>query len=164
MGGALENPKRPFVAILGGAKVSDKIGVINNLIEKVDTLIIGGGMAYTFFKALGHEIGTSICEDDKVELAKEMMDKAKAKGINFLIPVDNVVATEYSADSEWKIVDSDDIPEGWMGLDIGPKSRELFGKRNTRTAASRRVSLTRWAGLRHRRMPQAGQQNTARMW
>ena len=83
-------------------------------------------MAYTFFKALGHEIGTSICEDDKVELAKEMMDKAKAKGINFLIPVDNVVATEYSADSEWKIVDSDDIPEGWMGLDIGPKSRELF--------------------------------------
>ena len=126
MGGALENPKRPFVAILGGAKVSDKIGVINNLIEKVDTLIIGGGMAYTFFKALGHEIGTSICEDDKVELAKEMMDKAKAKGINFLIPVDNVVATEYSANSEWKIVDSDDIPEGWMGLDIGPKSRELF--------------------------------------
>ena len=126
MGGALENPKRPFVAILGGAKVSDKIGVINNLIEKVDTLIIGGGMAYTFFKALGHEIGTSICEDDKVELAKEMMNKAKAKGINFRIPVDNVVATEYSADSEWKIVDSDDIPEGWMGLDIGPKSRELF--------------------------------------
>lgn len=126
MGGALSNPTHPFVAILGGAKVSDKIGVINNLIEKVDTLIIGGGMAYTFFKALGHEIGTSICEDDKVELAKEMMDKAKAKGINFLIPVDNVVATEYSADSEWKIVDSDDIPEGWMGLDIGPKSRELF--------------------------------------
>lgn len=126
MGKALEDPKRPFVAILGGAKVSDKIGVINNLIDKVDTLIIGGGMAYTFFKALGHEIGTSICEDDKVELAKEMMDKAKAKGINFLIPVDNVVATEYSADSEWKIVDSDDIPEGWMGLDIGPKSRELF--------------------------------------
>lgn len=86
MGGALENPKRPFVAILGGAKVSDKIGVINNLIEKVDTLIIGGGMAYTFFKALGHEIGTSICEDDKVELAKEMMAKAKAKGINFPHP------------------------------------------------------------------------------
>lgn len=126
LGNAVETPVRPFVAILGGAKVSDKIGVINNLIEKVDTLIIGGGMAYTFFKALGHEIGTSICEDDKVELAKEMMDKAKAKGINFLIPVDNVVATEYSADSEWKIVDSDDIPEGWMGLDIGPKSRELF--------------------------------------
>ena len=126
MGGALQNPKRPFVAILGGAKVSDKIGVINNLIEKVDTLIIGGGMAYTFFKALGHEVGTSICEDDKVELAKEMMAKAEAKGVQFLIPIDNVVATEYSADSEWKIVDSDDIPNGWMGLDIGPKTRELF--------------------------------------
>ena len=126
MGGALQNPKRPFVAILGGAKVSDKIGVINNLIEKVDTLIIGGGMAYTFFKALGHEVGTSICEDDKVELAKEMMAKAEAKGVQFLIPIDNVVATEYSADSEWKIVDSDDIPDGWMGLDIGPKTRELF--------------------------------------
>ena len=126
MGGALQNPKRPFVAILGGAKVSDKIGVINNLIEKVDTLIIGGGMAYTFFKALGHEVGTSICEDDKVELAKEMMAKAEAKGVQFLIPIDNVVATEYSADSEWKIVDSDDIPGGWMGLDIGPKTRELF--------------------------------------
>ena len=126
MGKALADPERPFVAVLGGAKVSDKLNVINNLLDKVDTLIIGGGMAYTFFKALGHEIGTSICEDDKVELAKEMMDKAKAKGINFLIPVDNVVATEYSADSEWKIVDSDDIPEGWMGLDIGPKSRELF--------------------------------------
>ena len=126
MADSLEHPVRPFVAILGGAKVADKLNVINNLLEKCDTLIIGGGMAYTFFKALGHEIGTSICEDDKVELAKEMMDKAKAKGINFLIPVDNVVATEYSADSEWKIVDSDDIPEGWMGLDIGPKSRELF--------------------------------------
>lgn len=108
MGGALENPKRPFVAILGGAKVSDKIGVINNLIEKVDTLIIGGGMAYTFFKALGHSIGTSLCEDDKVELAKEMMEKAEKKGIKFLIPIDNVVATEYSADAEWKVVDSDE--------------------------------------------------------
>ena len=125
MGGALENPKRPFVAILGGAKVSDKIGVINNLIEKVDTLIIGGGMAYTFFKALGHSIGTSLCEDDKVELAKEMMAK---KGIKFLIPIDNVVATEYSADAEWKIVDSDEIPDGWMGLDIGPKTRALFAE------------------------------------
>lgn len=128
MGGALENPKRPFVAILGGAKVSDKIGVINNLIEKVDTLIIGGGMAYTFFKALGHTIGTSLCEDDKVELAKEMMEKAEKKGIKFLIPIDNVVATEYSADAEWKIVDSDEIPDGWMGLDIGPKTRELFAE------------------------------------
>lgn len=128
MGGALENPKRPFVAILGGAKVSDKIGVINNLIEKVDTLIIGGGMAYTFFKALGHSIGTSLCEDDKVDLAKEMMEKAEKKGIKFLIPIDNVVATEYSADAEWKVVDSDEIPDGWMGLDIGPKTRALFAE------------------------------------
>ena len=128
MGGALENPKRPFVAILGGAKVSDKIGVINNLLDKVDTLIIGGGMAYTFFKALGHSIGTSLCEDDKVELAKEMMAKAEKKGIKFLIPIDNVVATEYSADAEWKIVDSDEIPDGWMGLDIGPKTRALFAE------------------------------------
>lgn len=128
MGGALENPKRPFIAILGGAKVSDKIGVINNLIEKVDTLIIGGGMAYTFFKALGHSIGTSLCEDDKVELAKEMMEKAEKKGIKFLIPIDNVVATEYSADAEWKVVDSDEIPDGWMGLDIGPKTRALFAE------------------------------------
>ena len=128
MGGALENPKRPFVAILVGAKVSDKIGVINNLIEKVDTLIIGVGMAYTFFKALGHSIGTSLCEDDKVELAKEMMEKAEKKGIKFLIPIDNVVATEYSADAEWKVVDSDEIPDGWMGLDIGPKTRALFAE------------------------------------
>ena len=128
MGGALENPKRPFVAILGGAKVSDKIGVINNLIEKVDTLIIGGGMAYTFFKAKGYSVGTSLCEDDKVELAKEMMAKAEAKGVKFLIPMDNVVATEYSADAEWKIVNSDSIPDDWMGLDIGPKTRELFAE------------------------------------
>ncbi len=126
MGKALADPARPFVAILGGAKVSDKIGVINNLIEKVDTLIVGGGMAYTFFKALGHTIGTSLCEDDKVELAKEMMDKAKAKGINFLIPIDNEVGREYDENTEHMTVPSDDIPDGWMGLDIGPKSRELF--------------------------------------
>ncbi len=126
MGGALTDPKRPFVAILGGAKVSDKIGVINNLLDKVDTLIIGGGMAYTFMNALGYSIGTSICEKDKVELAKEMMAKAKDKGVKFLIPVDNIVATEYKADAEHKTIDSDQIPDGWMGLDIGPKSRELF--------------------------------------
>ncbi len=126
MGKALADPARPFVAILGGAKVSDKIGVINNLLEKVDTLIIGGGMAYTFFKAAGHEVGTSICEDDKIDLANEMVAKAKAKGVNFMIPVDNVVATEYDENSEYKTVDSDDIPAGWMGLDIGPKTRELF--------------------------------------
>ncbi len=126
MGGALTDPKRPFVAILGGAKVSDKIGVINNLLDKVDTLIIGGGMAYTFMNALGYSIGTSICEKDKVELAKEMMAKAKDKGVKFLIPVDNIVATEYKADAEHKTIDSDQIPDGWMGLDIGPKTRELF--------------------------------------
>ncbi|MBO5253222.1 MAG: phosphoglycerate kinase [Clostridia bacterium] len=128
MGGALQNPKRPFVAILGGAKVSDKIGVINNLIDKVDTLIIGGGMAYTFFKANGHSVGTSLCEDDKVELAKEMMAKAEAKGIKFLIPVDTVVSTEFAPDSEFKTVPSDAIPDGWMGMDIGPKTRELFAE------------------------------------
>ena len=126
MGKALADPARPFVAILGGAKVSDKIGVINNLIEKVDTLIIGGGMAYTFFKARGNSIGTSLCEDDKVDLANEMVAKAKAKGVSFMLPVDNVVATEYDENAENKIVDSDAIPDGWMGLDIGPKTRELF--------------------------------------
>lgn len=126
MGGALANPKRPFVAILGGAKVSDKIGVITNLIDKVDTLIIGGGMAYTFFKALGHPIGTSICEEDKVELAGEMMQKAKEKGVKFLIPVDNRVGKEYKPDTESMAVDSDDLPDGWMGLDIGPRTEKLF--------------------------------------
>ena len=126
IGGALENPKRPLVAILGGAKVSDKIGVITNLIDKCDTLIIGGGMAYTFMNALGYSIGTSICESDKVELAKDIMAKAKEKGVNFLIPQDNVVATEYKADAEFKPVDSDNIPDGWMGLDIGEKTAKLF--------------------------------------
>ena len=126
MGKALADPKRPFVAILGGAKVSDKIGVINNLIEKVDTLIIGGGMAYTFFKALGYSVGTSLCEDDKVELAKEMMAKAESKGVKFLIPVDNKLGKEYDENTESMFCNSNDIPDGWMGLDIGPKSQELF--------------------------------------
>lgn len=126
MGGALANPKRPFVAILGGAKVSDKIGVINNLLEKVDTLVIGGGMAYTFMNALGYSIGTSICESDKIELAKDMMAKAKEKNVKFLIPVDNVVADKYDAEANHQIVDSDKIPDGWMGLDIGPKTEVLF--------------------------------------
>ena len=126
MGGALNNPKRPFVAILGGAKVSDKIGVINNLLEKCDTIIIGGGMAYTFMKALGYSVGDSICETDKVELAKDMMTKAKEKGVNFLIPEDNVVAQEYDANAAHKTIPSDTIPDGWMGLDIGPKTRDKF--------------------------------------
>ena len=126
MGKALADPARPFVAILGGAKVSDKIGVINNLIEKVDTLIIGGGMAYTFFKANGHDVGTSLCEDDKIDLANELMAKAKAKGVNFLIPVDNRIGREYDENTECGIVDSDSIPADWMGLDIGPKTEALF--------------------------------------
>ncbi len=126
MGKALEEPARPFVAILGGAKVSDKIGVIKNLIEKVDTLIIGGGMAYTFFRAKGNSVGTSLCEEDKIDLAREMMEKAAAKGVKFLIPVDNVIGKEYDENTEWKLADSNAIPDGWMGLDIGPKTREIF--------------------------------------
>lgn len=128
LGGALENPKRPFVAILGGAKVSDKIGVIENLIDKVDTLIIGGGMAYTFYKAEGHSIGTSICEEDKLELAKEILEKANAKGVKLLLPVDNHVAKEYSNEAEDKIVSKEEIPDGFMGLDIGPKTIERFAE------------------------------------
>ena len=128
IGKALDDPDRPFVAILGGAKVSDKIGVITNLLDKCDSLIIGGGMAYTFFKAQGYEIGTSLLDADSIELAKDIMAKAKAKGVNFLLPVDNIVATKYAADAEHKIVDSCCMPEGWMGLDIGPKTIELFKK------------------------------------
>ncbi len=126
MGQALSDPKRPFVAILGGAKVSDKIGVINNLVEKVDTLIIGGGMAYTFFKSFGYEIGTSICEDDKVELAKELLEKAEAKGVKFLLPIDNVIGKEYDENTEFQFVKSNAIPEGWMGLDVGEETRALY--------------------------------------
>ena len=126
IGGALENPKRPLVAILGGAKVSDKIGVITNLIDKCDTLIIGGGMAYTFMKSLGYNIGNSLLEADKVELAAEMMKKAEEKGVKFLIPVDNKVGKEYAPDTEAMVVDSDNIPDGWMGLDIGPKTQAIF--------------------------------------
>lgn len=126
MGGALANPKRPLVAILGGAKVSDKIGVITNLLDKCDTLIIGGGMAYTFMKSLGHHIGTSLLEEEQVENAGKMMEDAKAKGVKFLIPVDNKVGKEYDENTEAMIVNSDEIPDGWMGLDIGPKTQELF--------------------------------------
>ena len=126
MGKALEDPARPFVAILGGAKVSDKIGVIENLIEKVDTLIIGGGMAYTFFRAKGYTVGTSLCEEDKIELAKSLIEKAEAKGVKFLLPIDNRLGREYDENTETKTVDSDAIPADWMGLDIGPKTEELF--------------------------------------
>jgi len=128
MGGALGNPKRPFVAILGGAKVSDKIGVINNLIEMADTLIIGGGMAYTFNKSQGHAIGNSLVEDDKLELSKELMAKARERGVEFLLPIDNVIGNKFDENSEAKAVDSNEIPDGWMGLDIGPKSVNLFSE------------------------------------
>ncbi|MBR3424239.1 MAG: phosphoglycerate kinase, partial [Clostridia bacterium] len=125
MGKALADPARPFVAILGGAKVSDKIGVINNLIDKVDTLIIGGGMAYTFFRALGNSTGTSICEEDKLDLALELIKKAKERGVNFLLPVDNIIGREYKEDTTFMRIYSDSIPDGWMGLDIGEKTQEL---------------------------------------
>ncbi|MBO7253949.1 MAG: phosphoglycerate kinase, partial [Clostridia bacterium] len=126
MGGALEAPKRPFVAILGGAKVSDKIGVINNLLEKVDTLIIGGGMAYTFVKAQGGSIGTSLCEADKLDLANELVAKAKAKNVKLLLPVDTVCAKEFSNDSPSAIYPTNAIPDDYQGLDIGTETRAMF--------------------------------------
>ncbi|MEG2540802.1 MAG: phosphoglycerate kinase [Clostridia bacterium] len=127
LGGAVENPNRPFVAILGGAKVSDKIGVIESLIDKCDSLIIGGGMAYTFRKALGFAVGNSLLEADKIELAKELLAKAEKKGVKILLPVDNIVADAFSNDANRKTVGGD-IPDGWQGLDIGPKTIELFAK------------------------------------
>ena len=126
MGKALTDPKRPFVSILGGAKVSDKIGVINNLLEKVDILIIGGGMAYTFMKALDYPIGTSLCEEDKISLAQEIMKKAEEKGVKLLIPVDNRLGKEYDPETPMMTVQAGKIPAGWMGLDIGPKTEKLF--------------------------------------
>lgn len=126
LGSALENPQRPFIAILGGAKVSDKLGVIESLLEKVDTLIIGGGMAYTFFKSIGYSVGKSICELDKLDLAKELMEKAKQKNVKLVLPIDNVIAKEIAPDTENKVIDSDNIPDEWEGLDIGPKTVELF--------------------------------------
>ncbi len=128
MGNALSDPKRPFIAILGGAKVSDKIGVIENLIEKVDTLIIGGGMAYTFYKAFGKPIGTSICENDKLDLARSLVEKAHNKGVNFMLPIDNTIGKEYSEDTVYMEVSSDMLPDGWMGLDIGLETQELYAK------------------------------------
>ena len=126
MGTALAAPKRPLVAILGGAKVSDKIGVITNLLEKCDTIIIGGGMAYTFMKALGYDIGTSLLEEDRIQDALDMMNTAKEKGVKFLIPVDNKVGKEYKPDTEAMVISSDNIPAGWMGLDIGPETQKIF--------------------------------------
>jgi phosphoglycerate kinase len=126
MGKALSDPKRPFVAVLGGAKVSDKIGVINNLLEKVDTIIIGGGMAYTFIKAKGGCIGNSLCEEDKIDYAREMIAKAEAKGVKFLLPIDTVIGDKFDAACESKVVKTMEIPDGWMGLDIGPESIACF--------------------------------------
>ena len=126
MGGALNNPKRPFVAILGGAKVSDKIGVINNLLEKVDKLLIGGAMAYTFIVAKGGKVGKSMLETDKVDLAKELLEKAAAKGVELYLPVDTVIAKEFKADAESKVCPTMEIPDDWEGLDIGPKTAEIF--------------------------------------
>ena len=128
LGNAVNNPARPFVAILGGSKVSSKISVINNLLDKVDTLNIGGGMAYTFMKAQGGKIGTSLCEDDYLDYANDMIKKAADKGVKMLIPVDTVTADAFSNDANVKVVDAGQIDDGWMGLDIGPKTRELFAK------------------------------------
>jgi len=139
MGKALDDPKRPFVAVLGGAKVSDKINVINNLLEKADTIIIGGGMAYTFKKAQGYEIGKSLLEADRIDYAKDMIAKAEAKGVKFLLPVDNMCAAEFSADAEPVLVEGD-IPANLMGMDIGPKTIELF------SAAVRGAGTIVWNG------------------
>ena len=128
LGEAVNNPKRPFVAILGGAKVSDKIAVITSLLEKVDTLIIGGGMAYTFLKAKGYEIGKSLLDAERIEFCQGLIKDAEAKGVKLLLPVDVVVASEFSADADNKVVDADQIPADWEGLDIGPKTRELFAE------------------------------------
>ena len=133
LGDALNNPERPFVAILGGAKVSDKIGVIDSLLEKVNTLMIGGGMAYTFFKAQGYEVGNSLCEPDKCELALNLMKKAKEKGVKFLLPIDTKVGKEFKPDTESKTVAWTEIPEGWEGFDIGEKTIEMF-KNELKTA------------------------------
>ena len=126
LGKALSNPERPFTAIIGGAKVRDKIGVIENLLENVDNLIIGGGLAYTFVKANGHEIGKSLLEEDKIDLAKTFMEKAKEKGVNFYMPVDAIVADDFSADANTKEVAINEIPADWEALDIGPKTAEIY--------------------------------------
>lgn len=128
LGTALENPERPFVAILGGKKVSDKIGVIKALLEKVDVLMIGGAMAYTFFKSMGYEVGNSICELDKLDLARELMDEAKAKGVKFMLPVDTKIGKEFDANTESKTVKYTEIPDGWEGFDIGQETIDIYSK------------------------------------
>ena len=126
IGKTLENPKRPFVAIIGGAKVSDKIGVIENMIDKVDTIIIGGGMAHTFDASKGYPVGDSLCERDKIDLAKELLEKAEKKGVKVVLPVDLVIADKFAADANTKIVDVDKVPDGWQALDSGPKTSEEY--------------------------------------
>ncbi|WP_391209914.1 phosphoglycerate kinase [Psychrobacillus sp. L4] len=126
LGKALSNPERPFTAIIGGSKVKDKIGVINHLLDKVDNILIGGGLSYTFTKAQGHDVGNSLLEEDKIELAQSFMEKAKEKGVSFYLPVDVVVADAFSKDANTKVVDIDQIPSDWMGLDIGPKTAALY--------------------------------------
>ena len=140
MGGALENPERPFVAILGGAKVADKIGVITNLLNKCDTLLIGGGMAYTFFKAMGYEIGDSLLDAESIDLAKQLMEHSNQLGVKLLLPVDTVVAKAFAADAEHMTVAANAIPAGWQGLDIGEKTRELFA------AESKNAKTVIWNG------------------
>lgn len=126
LGNALENPERPFMAILGGKKVSDKIGVIKALLEKVDVLMIGGAMAYTFFKSMGYDVGNSICELDKLDLAKELMEEAKSKGVKLMLPVDTKVGKEFDPNTESKVVKYTEIPDGWEGFDIGPETIKLY--------------------------------------
>jgi len=140
MGEALNSPRRPFVSVLGGAKVSDKIGVISNLLEKADTIIIGGGMAYTFLAAQGGSVGKSLCETDKLDYAREMIAKAKARGVKFLLPVDTVAAAEFSADAAPLTVDSMNIGDGLMGMDIGPRTTQIF------CAAVRGAGTVVWNG------------------
>ncbi len=140
LGNTIESPQTPFVAILGGAKVSDKIGVIEALLDKVDSLIVGGGMAYTFYRAMGLEIGTSIVEEDKIELASSLLDKARSKGVELLLPQDNVIASAFSVDADIKTVLRDSIPNDWMGLDIGPVSQALFAEK------VRRAKTVLWNG------------------
>lgn len=140
LGDAINNPKRPFVAILGGKKVSDKIGVIDSLLEKVDTLMIGGAMAYTFFKSMGYSVGNSICEEDKLDLAQSLIEKAKNKGVKLMLPVDTRVGKEVSEDTESKVVSYKEIPDGWEGLDIGPETIKMY------TDELRKAATVLWNG------------------
>jgi len=128
LGGAMDDPKRPLVAVLGGAKVADKLAVIENLLKKADTLVIGGGMAFTFLKAKGYETGASLLDEEKIDYCKNMLSKAEESGVKLLLPVDVVVADKFAADAESKVVAADAIPAGWMGLDIGPETQKLFGE------------------------------------